>query len=56
MSCFVHIFLKNKHMVPIVYALLRRYLDFRDSLDFFPMLMPKPCSGDFTHVTHAWES
>ena len=20
---------------------------FRDSLDFFPMLMPKPCSGDF---------
>jgi len=20
---------------------------FRGSLDFFPMLMPKPCSGDF---------
>ena len=22
---------------------------FGDSLDFFPMLMPKPCSGDFKH-------
>jgi len=28
MSWFVHIFLQNKHMVPIVYALLRSYLDF----------------------------
>jgi len=25
---FVHIFLKNKHMVPIVYTLLHSYLDF----------------------------
>jgi len=28
MSWFVHIFLQNKHMVPIVYALLLNYLDF----------------------------
>jgi len=28
MSRFVHIFLQNKHMVPIVYAHLRSYLDF----------------------------
>jgi len=28
MSWFVHIFLQNKHMVPIVYALLRNYLYF----------------------------
>jgi len=28
MSWFVLIFLQNKHMVSIVYALLRSYLDF----------------------------
>ena len=28
MSWFVHIFLQNKHRVPIVYAVLRSYLDF----------------------------
>ena len=28
MSWFVHIFLQYKHMVPIVYALVRSYLDF----------------------------
>jgi len=28
MSWFVDIFLPNQHMVPIVYALLRSYLDF----------------------------
>jgi len=28
MSRFVHIFLQNEYMVPIVYALLRSYLDF----------------------------
>jgi len=28
MSWFVHIFLQNKHLVPIVYALFRGYLDF----------------------------
>jgi len=28
MSWFVHIFLQNKHIVPIVYALLLSYLDF----------------------------
>jgi len=28
MSWFVHIFLQNKHMVPIVYSLSRSYLDF----------------------------
>jgi len=28
MSWFVHNFLQNKHMLPIVYALLRSYLDF----------------------------
>jgi len=27
-SWFVHILFQNKHMVPIVYALLRSYLDF----------------------------
>jgi len=27
-SWFVHVFLQNQHMVPIVYALLRSYLDF----------------------------
>ena len=34
-------------MVPIVYALLRSYLDFKGKFRFCPMLMPKPCSGDF---------
>ena len=29
----------------IVYALLRRSLDFYGQFRFFPMLMPKPCSG-----------
>ena len=24
----------------------------RDSLDFFPMVMPKPCSGDFHVIMH----
>jgi len=28
MSWYLHIFLQNLHMVPIVYALLRSYLDF----------------------------
>ena len=28
MPWFVHIFLQNKHMVPIVFALLRSYFDF----------------------------
>jgi len=28
MSWFVYIFLQNLHMVPIVYALLRSYLNF----------------------------
>jgi len=28
MSWCVHIFLQNEHMGPIVYALLRSYLDF----------------------------
>ena len=28
MFWFVHIFLQNKDMVPIVYVLLRSYLDF----------------------------
>jgi len=30
LSGFVHIFLQNKHMVPIVYALLRSYLNFKE--------------------------
>jgi len=30
MSWFVHTFLLNKHMVPIVYALLSKYLDFKE--------------------------
>ena len=46
MSWFVHIFLQNQHMVPIVYAPLRSYLDFQGQFRFFPMLIPKPCSGD----------
>jgi len=41
-------------MVPIVYALSRGYLDFNDSLDFFPMLLPKPCSGDFKSDIYFW--
>ena len=44
MSWCVLIFLQNQHMVPIVYALLRSYLDFWGQFRFFPMLMPKPCS------------
>ena len=38
-------------MVHIVYALLRSYLDFQGYFRFFPMLMPKPCSGDFKHFS-----
>ena len=46
MSWFVHIFLQNEHIVPIVDALLCSYLDLGIIL-IFSMLMPKPCSGDF---------
>ena len=46
-SWFVHIFLQNQHIVPIVCDLLRSYLDFKRQFRFFPMLLPKPCSGHF---------
>ena len=48
MSWFVHIFLQNQHMVPIVYARLRSYFDFQGQIRFCPMLMSKPCCGDFS--------
>jgi len=35
MSWFVHIVLQNKHMVPIVYALLRSYLNVYGYFRFF---------------------
>ena len=36
MAWVVHIFLHNQHMVPIVYALLCSYLEFKGQFRFFP--------------------
>jgi len=40
-SRFVHNFLQNFHMVLKVYALLRIYVDFWDTLDFFSFFLLK---------------
>jgi len=40
-------FSSKQNVVPIVYTLLPSYLDILGKFRFFPILMPKPCSGGF---------
>jgi len=43
MSCYVHTFLQNKHIVLKVFALSRSYLDFLGILKIVSTFMPKLC-------------